>query len=588
MISSESVLYHYWKHESFREPQKEIIEHVLANKDCIALLPTGGGKSICYQIPALLKEGICIVISPLIALIEDQIDSLQKKNIKVASIPSGKTENEIIALFDNLKYGNFKFLYLSPERLQSRLIQEKIKELNVNLIAVDEAHCISEWGHDFRPSYRKISILKNFFPDIPCNALTATANSKVLHDINENLGLENAVTFKKSFFREGLAYQVFTVENKLLRLKQIFTKTKSPGIVYVSTRKKAEEIANYLNENGFPAAYYHGGLDKSLKTEAFEAWMSETKRIMVSTNAFGMGIDKGNVGIVVHFDIPYSIENYIQESGRAGRNLKKAFAVLLKNEHDISMFKQRQKEVVPSMDEIKKVHKKLYQFLRVSLGEKPENALSFDLNKFCHDYDFKAQKVRAIFTILENYGIIENSKDQQNKSTIQFMVDSKKVISYAINNIYLKNFIDSLLRTYTGLFQQIVYINEFELAKKNSCTSSQVIQYLEQLHKDEILIYEPSSKNSKLMFLVPREDDRTINRHEKEINNYLKQKNSKTRELLDYISNNSVCRSIQLLGYFDEPSQKKCGICDVCLRTKKKTLKILNQKFSICWKLINH
>ena len=316
------ILQHYWGYTSFRAPQQKIITTVLNGKNTIALLPTGGGKSICFQVPALVNEGVCIVISPLIAFMQDQVDSLINKGIKATTIPSGSSQDAIITLFDNIRFGNIKFLYLSPERLQSRFIQDKIKQLNVNLIAIDEAHCISEWGHDFRPSYQNIAILKELHPTTNIIALTATATKKVIDDIIISLGIENPTIFKKSFFRENLAYQIFNTDDKLGKLHQIFTKTKAPAIVYVNSRAKTKDICAYLNVNGFKSTYYHGGLSNTEKQLSFDNWITEKTPIIVATNAFGMGIDKPNVKVVIHLNLPASIENYIQEAGRGGRNGK--------------------------------------------------------------------------------------------------------------------------------------------------------------------------------------------------------------------------------------------------------------------------
>ncbi|MFY9242441.1 MAG: RecQ family ATP-dependent DNA helicase [Polaribacter sp.] len=595
MISSEEILQSYWNFSSFRTPQKEIIEAVLKGKNVIALLPTGGGKSICFQVPAMQKEGICLVISPLIALMQDQIKNLEHRNIKATTIKSGATFDEIIRLFDNIKFGNFKFLYISPERLQSRLIQEKLKELTISFVAIDEAHCISEWGHDFRPSYRNINILKEIKPNINFIALTATANEKVLEDISKNLDLKSPSIFRKSFFRKNLAYQIFNVEDKLLKLEQIFTKTKTPAIVYVNSRKKTEEISNFLNAKNFKSSFYNGGLSIIDKRIAFDNWMEERTRIMVATNAFGMGIDKPNVGIVIHLDLPFSIENYVQESGRAGRNNKKSFAVLLKNENDIFRHKKQLEDALSTIEEIKEVHKKLYQYFRISKGEILEESFQFNLSKFCKIYNFSSKKADVILTILANNGILEITNSYNQKSTIFFKTSSKNVLSYAINNIDSKNFINSILRTYTGLFEQLVKIDEFTLAKKNNSTSNQVIANLERLHADEILEYTPIKTNTEIRFLVPREDDRTINSVSKEIRKILRQKEKKATDFISFIENNKVCRSIKILNYFDEKSTEKCGICDVCLAEKKGLSKnissdiisILNKKNELTSQEIN-
>ncbi|WP_298778891.1 ATP-dependent DNA helicase RecQ [uncultured Polaribacter sp.] len=572
MILPNQILKNYWNFLEFREPQEEIINAVLQQKDVIALLPTGGGKSICFQVPALIKDGVCIVISPLIALMNDQVQNLKERNIKAATIKSGSTQDEIITLFDNIKFGNYKFLYISPERLQSTFIQQKIKELNVSFIAIDEAHCISEWGNDFRPTYRSIKVLRELKPETNFIALTATANKKVLDDIAKSLELKNQMIFKKSFTRKNLAYQVFNVEDKLLRLEQIFTKTKTPAIVYVNTRKKTEEISNYLNAKNFKSCFYHGGLTYLEKQTSFKNWMSESTPIIVATNAFGMGIDKSNVGIVVHFNLPFSIENYIQESGRAGRNQNRSFAVLLKNENDISNYIELRKKSIPSILEVKEVHKKLYQYFRIANGEINEEFYNFNLLEFSKKYHFSLFKVDTILKILSNNGIIEITNTYNQKSTIIFNTSSKNVILHAIRNIYIKGFLNSILRTYTGLFEQEVKIDEFLLAKKNNITSKQVITNLERLEQEEILTYKRVKSDLEIRFLKPREDDKTINKHSKEINQFLKQKEKKSEDFLAYIQNNLTCRNVQILKYFDEKSFNNCGICDVCLTQKKKKL----------------
>ena len=571
MISAKEILKEYWNFSSFRSLQEEIINAVLERKDVITLLPTGGGKSICFQVPALVKEGVCLVISPLTALMQDQVENLKSRNIKATTIKPGSSQDEIIALFDHIKFGAIKFLYISPERLQSTFIQQKIKELNISFVAIDEAHCISEWGHDFRPSYRNIKILKEIIPDVNFIALTATANKKVLADISSNLELTNPEIFRKSFARENLAYQVFTVEDKLLRLTQIFTKTKSPAIVYVTSRKKTEELANFLNAKNFKSSFYHAGLSVKEKQISFDNWMTEKTPIMISTNAFGMGIDKANVGVVVHFDVPFSIENYIQESGRVGRNEKKSFAVLLKNDHDIAIYKDRVKKSLPSILEVKEVHRNLYQYFRISNGEISEDSYNFNLLEFSEIYKFTPGKVDIILKILANNGIFELTNTYNQKSTIIFNSSSKNVILHTINNIYTKKFINTLLRTYTGLFEQEVKVDEFLLAKKNNITSKQVIANLERLQQEEILTYNSVKTDTEIRFLVPREDDKTINRFSREISQFLKQKQKKSEDFLTYIVNNKVCRSIQILDYFDEKSTKHCGICDVCLSKKRNT-----------------
>ncbi|WP_158838261.1 RecQ family ATP-dependent DNA helicase [Polaribacter sp. L3A8] len=578
MILPKEILKKYWGYSKFRTQQEEIITAVLEQKDVIALLPTGGGKSICFQVPALAKEGVCLVISPLIALMQDQVESLIKKGIKATSIKPGATQDEIITLFDNIKFGGIKFLYISPERLQSFFIQQKIKELNINLIAIDEAHCISEWGHDFRPSYRSIKILRELKSDIPFIALTATANKKVLNDIATNLALKEHIVFKKSFFRENLAYQIFTVEDKLQRLLQIFTKTKTPAIVYVNSRKKTAQIAAFLNANNFKSSFYNGGLSSVEKNISFNNWMTEKTPIMVATNAFGMGIDKANVGLVIHLDLPSSIENYVQETGRAGRNSKKSFAVLLFNKSDVLLFKDRLEKTLLSITEVKEIHRKLYQYFRISLGEISEETFSFNLLEFCKKYKFSVLKVDIALKILSNNGIIEISNEYNKKSTLLFIVPSKTVLNYLDQNPIIKKFTNSILRTYAGLFEQEVKIDEFFIAKKTSLTTSLVLSNLERLQNDAIIEYKPVKNEAELTFLLPREDDYTINRFSREIKQFVSQKKKKSDDLIAFVNNNTICRSSQVLSYFDEIKSEKCGICDVCILENRKSAKNLSSE----------
>ena len=568
MISALEILKKYWNHNAFREPQDQIINAVTENNNVIALLPTGGGKSICFQIPAMLKDGICIVISPLIALMQDQVDNLNNKGIKATTIPSGTSQDDLIVLFDNIRFGNYKFLYLSPERLQSTFIQEKIKQLNVNLIAVDEAHCISEWGHDFRPSYRNIKILKELKPAAPIIALTATATKEVIDDISKSLEIKNATIFKKSFYRDNLAYQVFSLEDKLGRLLQICTKTKAPIIVYVSSRNKTKEIATFLNANKFKASFYHGGLSAVNKKEAFDNWISEKTPIIVATNAFGMGIDKDNVKVVIHLDLPNSIENYIQEAGRAGRNGKKAFSAVLVNKNDIRIYKERSENAFPTISEIKQLYKNIFSHFQIAKGELIIDALEFNLLAFADKYKIAANKVATTINLLEVNGIIQISNNYNKKSTVQFTASSNRVLRHSKSDANTSKLIQVLLRSYGGIFEQETKIDEFWLAKKANLLSKQVVAILSKLDVEELLIYNKTTENSELYFLIPREDDKTINSISKNIQKYIKQKVRKASDLVQFIENDCVCRSVQVLQYFNEKEFEKCGICDVCLANK--------------------
>ena len=569
MISPKEILNEYWGHSAFRPLQEEIISAVLAQKNTVALLPTGGGKSICFQVPALLLKGVCIVISPLTALMEDQVARLQEKGIKAMRIPAKSSQDEMIALFDNLKFGNFKFLYISPERLQSKFIQQKIKELTVSFVAVDEAHCISEWGHDFRPSYRKIKILRELLPSVHIIALTATANQKVIEDIFLNLELEDGALFKQSFKREKLAYQIFTIEDKLNRLLQIFKKTKTPAIVYINSRKKAEEVSSFLNANNLSSSFYHAGLSTEVKKSTFENWMTEKTPIIVATNAFGMGIDKSNVGVVIHLNIPSSIENYVQEAGRAGRNGKKSFSVVLQNDTDIRLFKEQLERNLPSIKEIKEIYKKMFQHFQIGNGELLETPFEFNFLEFCEKYGFSSSKVTNCLKLLSNQGILTVQTDFNKKSILHFTTTSKRVINLTKNNDKLHQFIAVVLRSYGGLFEQETKIDEYYLAKKAGITNQLVRTYLTKLEDAEVLVYKQAALNAEVLFLHPREDEKTINRNAKEIQQYIDQKRKKAADLIDFVKNNTLCRSKQILTYFDEKETTACGICDVCLSKKK-------------------
>lgn len=569
MTQSKEILKKYWGYESFRPPQEDIINAVLEGKDTIALLPTGGGKSLCYQVPGVLLDGICLVISPLISLMRDQVASLNKKGINAIALQSKLTVDEIVALFDNLKFGNAKFLYLSPERLQSPLIIQKIRELNINCIAVDEAHCISEWGHDFRPSYRQIKSIREYFPNTNIIALTATATKKVIKDIRKNLEMEECQVFKKSFFRDNLAYQVFTLENKQERLLSILKKNQSSTIIYVSSRKKTEELANYINTKGFKTVSYHGGMSSEDKQSSFDLWMSEERPIIVATNAFGMGIDKPNVRVVIHMDLPYSVENYIQEAGRGGRDGEKAFSVVLQNENDIITYKRNTVEKIPSIAEVKEVHKRLYKHFLIAKGEKIDTSFDFNLQEFCERYGFKSRKTTTILHILKNHGIIDINNRFDTKSTLQIKVSSNELINFTSKNQLTMQLIELILRSYGNVFHQKIKISEFILAKKLKTTSTRVKKILTKLHDKEIIEYKEVSSSHDLFFLLPREDDKTINRHSKSIKKYLELQQLKAKRLIQFVKNDEFCRSQQVLAYFGESFEKPCGMCDVCIRKKR-------------------
>tara|TARA_R110002073_G_scaffold72537_1_gene177626 strand:+ start:655402 stop:657309 length:1908 start_codon:yes stop_codon:yes gene_type:complete len=575
MTSPKHLLQKYWGYSLFKEPQEEIIEAVLAQKNVIALLPTGGGKSICFQIPALINEGVCIVISPLIALMQDQVANLTEKGIKAIAVTAALSQDEIVDLFDNLRYGNYKFLYLSPEKLQSPFIQSKIGQLKVNTIAIDEAHCISEWGHDFRPSYRNIKILKEIHPEAPIIALTATATEHVLNDIATNLELDTPSIFKKSLIREQLAYNLHKTEAIYDTVKQLLKKIKGPVIIYASSRKATKSVSLFLNANGFQSSYYHGGLPPVEKREAFANWMSEQTPIMVATNAFGMGIDKDNVSTIIHIHLPFSLENYMQEAGRAGRNGQKAVSIILYNEGTIFEFENQFEKGKVTVDFVKKVYFNLNQHFQISLGEKLENIVEFNLTVFCKKYELSILKTYNAIQVLNNELIIRIDENFNRKSTLEFTVSHHKLLNYCSTNTVASKLIKLILRNYGGIFDSPQKIDEYALAQKINTSSFQIKTQLHNLEKDGLLTYKPVTGDTLLEFLVPREDDRTISNIAKHIKQQNSIKQQKAGAVNAYVENTTHCRSLFLLNYFGEINAQKCGRCDVCLsKNTKDTLNI--------------
>jgi len=580
MISAKILLQKYWKHQSFRSPQEQIINAVVNNQNVLALLPTGAGKSLCFQIPTLLRDGICIVISPLIALMEDQVNSLQKKGIKAIALNSKYNKKETIQAFDNIRFGDYKFLYLSPEKLQSEYILEKISQLKVNLIAVDEAHCISEWGHDFRPAYLKISTLKKILPKTNIIALTASATPKVMEDIVNNLLLENIQIFKKSFFRDNLALKLIKTDNVLENLKQILLNINEPVIIYTNTRKNCINISSYLNNCNFKSNYYHGGLQNDEKLNSLNNWLKQITPIMVATNAFGMGIDKSNVRAVIHTSIPNSIENYMQEVGRAGRDGKKSIANLIYNKSTIFEFKNFLNKGIANTQFCKEVYIKINQFYQISPGEYSEKTYTFNLQNFCSIYNFPILKAFNALNILENENIIEIQQNINKKSALKTIVSSSYLFDYEKRNPKLDAILKIILRNYGGTFDQFIPISEIRIAKKLNIPKQHVIKLLIQLDFDKIIIYKKANTDSQLKFLVPREDNFIINRISRNIENKNKAKIKKADTIIEYILNDKICRNIQLLEYFGENNIEKCNICDVCISQKKHNQKINFEEIS--------
>ena len=571
MQTALEILQKYWKHETFRAPQDQIINSVLEGKDTFALMPTGGGKSICFQVPALMQDGICLVISPLVALMKDQVQRLQKLDIKAIALTGGIKSDEMITLLDNCEFGNYKFLYLSPERLQSDWILERIKNLPINLIAIDEAHCVSQWGHDFRPAYLKINVLKTHFPKIPFLALTASATKPVLEDIIIQLGLEKPVLFQKSFARKNIAYMVFDVEDKLYRLEQIFKKNPQPSIVYVRNRRSCSETATQLQSLGFKATFYHGGLTSKEKEKNMNLWMNEEVQIMVATNAFGMGIDKSNVKTVIHVHLPESIESYYQEAGRAGRNGQKAFAVILTSPSDKAQAQNQFINVLPDKKTLTLIYLKLCSYFQIAYGEGIDEQFTFNLNHFCQKYGFPTLKTFNAIQFLDRQGILSLSQEYSERITMQFIIPSKEVIRYMSLNTQEEPIILSILRTYPGIYETQTAVNLSLIAKKSGIDEAKINSVLEKIKELGLIDYHKKSNDAKIIFNEVREDEKTINRVSKYLENQNKQKIVQFESVIDFINEKKVCKSKLILNYFGEKTITDCGICSYCISKETKT-----------------
>jgi ATP-dependent DNA helicase RecQ len=570
MTDALAILQKYWKHNEFRSPQESIISSILSGKDTFALMPTGGGKSICFQVPALMSEGVCVVISPLVALMKDQVQNLENIGIKAIALTGGISEQEIIRILDNCEFGHYKFLYLSPERLQADWILNRIKSLPINLVAIDEAHCVSQWGHDFRPAYLKISLLKHYLPKVSFIALTASATKKVLDDVILQLGLADPAIFRKSFARENISYMVFEVEDKLYRIEQILRKNPEPSIIYVRNRKSCFDTAAQLQALGFKSTYYHGGLTNIEKLKNMRLWMNEEAQVIVSTTAFGMGIDKSNVKTVIHIELPESMESYYQEAGRAGRNEKKAFAILLSNRTDVLKAQNQFIAILPDKKTLLYVYIKLCNYLRIAYGEGIDQKFSFNLNHFCQKYNLKVVTTFSAIQFLDRQGILSLAQEYSEKIMIQFKIDSKEVIRFMRLNPADEPIIVNLLRTYAGIHDSQIAINVSLIAKKTSLQESDVLLTLEKLAQLDILHLNRNKSDATILFNEIRDDERTINRISKYLEAQNQQKAAKFEAVLHYVNEKTLCKSRIISTYFGEKTTVDCGICSTCLSKKNK------------------
>jgi ATP-dependent DNA helicase RecQ len=570
-VSPDSILTKYWGHTSFRPPQAEIIQSVLEGKDVVAILPTGGGKSVCFQVPALAMEGLCVVITPLIALMQDQVEQLKQKGIAAIAIHSGLSHQAIDILLDNCIYGQQKFLYLSPERLQTELFQARFKKMNVNLIAVDEAHCISQWGYDFRPPYLQIAQLRELMPNVPIIGLTASATRVVKEDIIEKLQLKSPAVFQISFARENISLVVRKTETKEKKLLEILRKVSGSAIVYVRSRKATQEIARLLQRNKISAAFYHAGLSHQDRTNRQQDWIADRCRVMVATNAFGMGIDKSNVRLVIHLDIPEDIESYYQEAGRGGRDGKKAYATLIFHEADVQSLRHKMEQSQPEMEYLQKVYQALANHLQLAMGSSQGESYDFDLDQFCKKFSLKSAAVYPALKKLEEAGLVTFNESFYRPSRVHFSIDKKKIYEFQVAHARFDSILKALLRLYGGeLYADFMTISEAHLASALKLSAPQVKGELQQLHELQLLAYEPSIDNARITFVLPRQDAERlpIDRVAMEARRNLHL--SKMDAMIQYAEQSQRCRMQLIQEYFDEITYSTCGICDVCIGKRRR------------------
>lgn len=567
------ILKQYWGYDHFRGIQEDIIRSVGEGKDTLGLMPTGGGKSITFQVPALAQEGLCLVITPLIALMKDQVRNLRERGIKATAVYSGMTREEILIALENCIFGNYKFLYISPERLGTEIFQIKLRSMHVSLITVDESHCISQWGYDFRPAYLKIADIRQLLPGVPVIALTATATPEVIKDIQERLQFRQENVFRMSFERKNLAYIVRHTEDKEGEMLHILQRVNGSSIVYTRNRKKTKEIAQLLNRNHITATFYHAGLSDETKDLRQKAWLKGEYRVMVATNAFGMGIDKPDVRLVIHADVPDSPEAYFQEAGRAGRDGMKAYAVLLFCPRDKITLKQRISDTFPEKDYIRKVYEDINFYYQMAMGDGLGCTFAFNLDEFCHNFKHFPVQTDSALKILTRAGYLEYTDEQDNASRIMFTLTKEELYRIHEQNADTEKLIRILLRTYTGLFTDYAYINEELLAKRSGLSRPQIYETLLFLTRQHILHYIPGKKTPYIIYTRERQETDRIYLS-KEV--YEERKESYRRRIeamIEYAESENKCRSRMLLHYFGEKNEHNCGQCDVCLQHHHSRLK---------------
>lgn len=564
------LLKQYWGYDRFRGIQEDIINSISENKDTLGLMPTGGGKSITFQVPALAKDGLCLVITPLIALMKDQVQNLRKRGIKALAIYSGMSRQDIITTLENCIFGNYKFLYISPERLDTEIFRTKLRKMKISMITVDESHCISQWGYDFRPAYLKIAEIRELLPDIPVLALTATATPEVVKDIQTRLHFRRENVFRMSFERNNLAYIVRKTENKTAELLHILRSMPGSAIVYVRNRRRTKEITELLNNEDITADFYHAGLDDATKDIRQHRWQSGESRVMVATNAFGMGIDKPDVRIVIHMDLPDSIEAYFQEAGRAGRDGQKAYAVILYAKSDKTTLHKRIPDTFPEKEYIKDVYEHLQYYYQMAMGDGLECVREFNIEDFCRKFKYFPVPVDSALKILTQAGYLEYTGEQDNTSRILFTIRRDELYRLREMGEDMDKLIQAVLRSYTGVFTDYTYINEDSLAVRTGLTRRQIYEQLVHLAKLRIVSYIPHKKTPYIIYTRERVEAQRIHLSPEIYEERKARYEARINSILEYVTNDTVCRSRMLLDYFGEKNEHNCGQCDTCISLRNK------------------